>query len=266
MNNFGKRIFFGTIYVAILILGCSNQIYISILFLFVGVMGNLELKKLLYNQGIKIDTWPAMVLGICGYISVIYPETISIFIIGLLGYLMVTTFYSNIISFPKIGYTLFSICYIFLPLALAVPIAKHNDKFEPSILISLFILIWASDSWAYVTGSIFGKRKLLEKISPNKTWEGFIGSFLLTCITGGIVGLKYLDISFVEGVFLGGLTSCIGTCGDLFQSMLKRAAKVKDSGNILPGHGGILDRFDSILFCLPSYYVYFYFIRPSILN
>jgi len=266
MNNFGKRFFFGAIYVSILILCSTNQTYIGLLFLTVGIFGNIELIKLLDKQGIPTDKWPSLILGICCYISVIYPKTISIFIIGLFCYLMIKTFYTNVKSFEKIGSTLFSIVYIFVPLGLAIPIANYNDKFDSKILLSLFILIWSSDTGAYLSGNIFGKRKLIEKISPNKTWEGFVGSMILTSVTGIIIALKYLNITQVEGMFLGVLTVCIATFGDLFQSMLKRRAKVKDSGKILPGHGGILDRFDSILFCLPIYYVYFYFIRPIIFN
>ena len=262
MNNLFKRFFFGAIYVGVIILASSKPIYIGVFFLLTGIIGTLELKKILDKQNIMVDIWPVLILGISSYISIIYPDKKGIIILGLLSYTMGITFYANSKSIQKIGNTLFCICYIFIPLALAIPIAESNNTFESNTLIGLFILIWASDSWAFILGKLFGRRKLFEKISPNKTLEGFVGSFILTSLTGGIIGQKYLVLPFIEGVFLGGLTVCIATSGDLFQSMLKRAANVKDSGNILPGHGGILDRFDSILFCLPIYYVYFNFIRP----
>ena len=126
------------------------------------------------------------------------------------------------------------------------------------------ILVWASDSWAYVTGRLLGKRKLFERLSPNKTWEGFWGSVILTSITGYVLSVTGFGLSSVEWMILGTLTVFIATAGDLFQSMLKRAANIKDSGTILPGHGGILDRFDSILFCLPAYYIYFYYLSPAL--
>lgn len=262
MNNLLKRFFFGAIYVAVLIWAFSNPIYIGVVFMLVGIIGTIELKKILDKQNILIDIWPVLILGISSYISVIYPDKKGIIILGLLIYTISITFYANSNSIRKIGSTLFCICYIFVPLALAIPIAESNNTFKSNTLIGLFILIWASDSWAFILGKLFGRRKLFEKISPNKTIEGFVGSLILTSVSGGFIGQKYLALSIIEGVFLGGLTVCIATFGDLFQSMLKRASNVKDSGNILPGHGGILDRFDSILFCLPVYYVYFNFIRP----
>ena len=122
-----------------------------------------------------------------------------------------------------------------------------------------------SDSWAFVCGKLFGRHKLFERLSPNKTWEGFIGSIILTTTTGYVLSNNGFGLSHIEWMILGTLTAISATLGDLFQSMLKRESNIKDSGNILPGHGGILDRFDSILLCFPVFYLYLYYINP-ILN
>ena len=112
---------------------------------------------------------------------------------------------------------------------------------------------------------MFGSCKLFERVSPNKTWEGFIGSIILTTATGYVISINGFGLSNIEWMILGILTVISATLGDLFQSMLKRESNIKDSGNILPGHGGILDRFDSILLCFPMFYLYLYYINP-ILN
>jgi phosphatidate cytidylyltransferase len=175
MNNLLKRFFSGAIYVAVLIWASSNPIYIGVLFMLVGIIGTIELKKILDKQNILIDIWPVLILGISGYISVIYPDKKGIIILGILIYTIGIIFYANSKSIRKIGSTLFCISYIFIPLALAIPIAESNNTYESNTLTGLFILIWASDSWAYILGKLLGRRKLFEKISPNKTLEGFLG-------------------------------------------------------------------------------------------
>jgi phosphatidate cytidylyltransferase len=123
------------------------------------------------------------------------------------------------------------------------------------------ILVWSSDSWAYVAGKLFGKHKLAPSISPGKTWEGLIGGTILSGLTGflivqyllepngGYIGSdNYHTFNPLKGIILGVSISIFGTMGDLFESSLKRKAGVKDSGKVLPGHGGMLDRFDAFLF------------------
>ena len=141
----------------------------------------------------------------------------------------------------------------------------ENEIYNYKILFGLLILIWASDSWAFVCGKLFGRHKLFERISPNKTWEGFIGAIILTTTTGYVLSGNGFGLSQTEWMILGIITAISATFGDLFQSMLKRESNIKDSGNLLPGHGGILDRFDSILLCFPVFYLYLYYINP-ILN
>ena len=149
----------------------------------------------------------------------------------------------------NIGMGLLSLIWILLPLGLLffVWIPK-----QPMMVLAFFILIWMSDTAAYVFGSLFGKHKLAPKISPGKTWEGFLCSCVITA--GLAVGLSYIPYFQSAGfelwqwIVIALLTEIFGLMGDLIESLFKRKAGVKDSGNIIPGHGGVLDRVDSILF------------------
>ncbi|HOD09257.1 MAG TPA: phosphatidate cytidylyltransferase, partial [Flavobacterium sp.] len=128
---------------------------------------------------------------------------------------------------------------------------------NPKIILSIFILIWVNDTFAFLVGKTFGKHKLFEKVSPKKTIEGFIGGFIFSIITGFILA-KYLMLqSYFHWVSIAILASVFGTLGDLVESKFKRIANVKDSGNIMPGHGGVLDRLDSIIFVAPIVYLFY---------
>jgi phosphatidate cytidylyltransferase len=112
---------------------------------------------------------------------------------------------------------------------------------------------------AYVCGMLFGKRKLLERISPKKTWEGAVGGLLFAMLAAYIVSIFYKELSLTHWLTLAAIISIFGTLGDLSESMLKRSIGVKDSGNILPGHGGLLDRFDALFLAIPAVYLYLQF-------
>lgn len=127
----------------------------------------------------------------------------------------------------------------------------------PLLLLGVFILIWASDTFAYFGGRAFGKRKLAPRISPNKTWEGFISGLIAALIAAWGLSMWITDLSLTDWMVTGALVAVFGTLGDLLQSVIKRAAGVKDSGYLLPGHGGIWDRFDSFLGCVPIVGIYF---------
>ena len=146
-----------------------------------------------------------------------------------------------------------SIAYLGLPCSIMM---SMHIYFEPRMVLLVFVLLWANDTFAYLTGRLLGKHKLFERISPGKTIEGSIGGLVFTLV-GIIVFSHYVDwLSLGEAIGLGLIAVVFGTLGDLCESMLKRQAGVKDSGNLIPGHGGILDRFDSVLFAMPFVYVF----------
>jgi phosphatidate cytidylyltransferase len=130
-----------------------------------------------------------------------------------------------------------------------------ENTFSSEVFL-LFILIWSSDTFAYLAGKFFGKHKMMPKISPKKTWEGFVGGVILTVILSFFVE-KYFAEMRGNWIVVGLLVSVFAPIGDLVESKLKRNFGVKDSGNIIPGHGGILDRLDSFLICVPIVYLYF---------
>jgi phosphatidate cytidylyltransferase len=264
MNNLVKRILTGSVYVAALLFAVTNVMYIGVLFSLVAVLAVFEFKNICEKQHLEFDLYPSLIIGFLCYASILNAQITGYFILSIFLYFISQLFRQNRNTLQLLGGTLVTVVYIFVPLALIIPIGFHSGKYEFKLLVGLLILIWASDSWAYLAGRMFGKRKLFERHSPNKTWEGFWGSVLLTSVTGYVLAQTGFGLNTKEWMILGALTVFIATAGDLFQSMLKRASNLKDSGNILPGHGGILDRFDSILFGLPAFYLYFYYLSPLI--
>ena len=160
-------------------------------------------------------------------------------------------FSSAYLYFILIAYILLSFIYL-----IKLPIVKN--QFNPNIIISIFILIWTHDTFAYIVGKSIGKTKLLVHISPKKTIEGFFGglffSILLSVVISNFYNVPYSTIFWIIAAIL---ISFLGTIGDLVESKFKRIAKVKDSGNIMPGHGGMLDRLDSVIFVSPFMYLLF---------
>lgn len=135
-------------------------------------------------------------------------------------------------------------------------IANFQNKFTPLLLLGIFILIWVNDSAAYLVGKNFGKQKLFPRISPKKTVEGFLGGLFFACLSSYFIAKYTETLSFNNWLILSIVVSVLGTFGDLIESKFKRQAGVKDSGVIMPGHGGLLDRLDSLIFVAPFIYLF----------
>ena len=156
----------------------------------------------------------------------------------------------------NIVFSLFGSVYLAIPLGFLVLIAMFPDNgFHPWTVLFFFFFMWSSDSGAYFTGRFFGKTKLFERLSPKKTVEGFIGGMIVSALMGVAAWYVLGMIPLWTWVSLGALMAFTGTAGDLFESMLKRQSGIKDSGNLLPGHGGILDRFDSTFLSAPLFWM-----------
>lgn len=152
--------------------------------------------------------------------------------------------------------------YVSVPLGLMLPLAFVAQKYEAERVLGLFLLIWTNDTFAYLTGRMFGKRKLFEKWSPNKTWEGALGGAIAClCIAVLVLGHWFEVETPLSWGIIGLMVSIFGTLGDLIESQLKRNAGIKDSGSLMPGHGGALDRFDSVLMVTPMVYLWCVAIR-----
>jgi len=153
--------------------------------------------------------------------------------------------------FGDMAVTVFGILYVSVPMSMLASIAYNGTHYDYRRVIGLLFLIWASDIGAYIAGKSFGKHKMAPGISPGKTWEGWAGGFLLTLIIGWALGYLLPDMSLSYRLVAAGVVAVFAPIGDLAESMLKRSVGVKDSGRIMPGHGGLLDRFDAFLLVLP---------------
>jgi phosphatidate cytidylyltransferase len=163
--------------------------------------------------------------------------------------------------FGNLGYLVLGLIYIGIPFTLAQFIAIDGGNYYPNIILGLLLLTWANDTGAYVIGSQIGRTKLFPRISPNKTWEGSLGGVAVTFLIAWLLSIYVTELSLTNWLVLATLVSIFASLGDLIESMLKRSLGVKDSGTIMPGHGGFLDRFDAFIFILPFAASYLLLIR-----
>lgn len=176
-------------------------------------------------------------------------------------YLIVDEVFKKDKHFEAIGTWLLSIVYISTPFGLlsqmdSVKFISHSGV---NYAIIIMVLVWVSDTFAYFGGKTFGKHKLAERISPKKTWEGSIIGFMFTLIAGlAIKFFIYNELSVIHVIAISLIAGVFAQIGDLFESHLKRSVQIKDSSQLIPGHGGFLDRFDSLLFAVPAVYIYLY--------
>lgn len=163
--------------------------------------------------------------------------------------------------FMNIAYIFLGLIYIGVPFALLDLIAFNGEHFYANTVFGLLLMSWANDTGAYLVGSKFGKNRLFERISPKKTWEGTIGGMVITLLLAFGLHFIFDELRMVDWLVIGAIVAIFGTLGDLVESMLKRSVHIKDSGTLLPGHGGILDRFDGFIFILPFVSAYLLWIR-----
>lgn len=153
--------------------------------------------------------------------------------------------------FTNIGNYLLGVVYVGIPFSLLITISYWHDNYAPSRVFGLLLLTWTNDTLAYLIGSKIGKTPFFSRISPKKTWEGTLGGVVCTFIMAYLLSKWITDFGIDEWLLLAVCVAVFGTLGDLVELMLKRSVNIKDSGSILPGHGGFLDRFDSFIFVLP---------------
>lgn len=188
---------------------------------------------------------PEMIKGLIG-IAVILSA--SIFIKELFG--------KAVAPFANLAYTYFGLVFVIAPFICFYALGFTQLAYNFHFPLGFMLMLWANDTGAYLTGRAFGKHKLFERHSPKKTWEGFIGGVIISAGVGLLLSHFYTELFWGHWVVIALIISCFGTLGDLVESMFKRSIDVKDSGGILPGHGGLLDRFDGLLMAAPLVYVY----------
>lgn len=273
MSNFTTRLVSGTIYVALIVLVLVLPMIwgLWVLLSFFAVAGIIEFNRLTgvnrpYIFRIVLDCAAAVwLLYATAQYGMAISQGIGIYIPYLLYLLYVvcrSTFLPHEAMLPSLGNSLIGQLYIAVPLALAIRLTLVADPFSSMtqynglLLLAIFIFIWVNDTGAYLVGSRWGKRRLAPSISPKKSVEGSIGGLLLVLLSAVILRLLLLpELSWLSILLIAAVVAIFGTIGDLFESSLKRQAGVKDSGKLIPGHGGILDRIDSLLLAVPAVYL-----------
>ncbi|OQY05551.1 MAG: hypothetical protein B6I20_00925 [Bacteroidetes bacterium 4572_117] len=266
-NNFTTRVLTAAVFAIVLIGGTLlHPISFFIVFGTVVVLGLFEFYKLVKFANIEPQYLTGIILGLIIFIGnfllarSIIEFNIFLLLIPVLTAVMIVELYRDKENpFSNIAFTIFGASYVSIPFAILswfVFNPSFPEPYYPMVLLGFFILIWANDSGAYIVGSLIGKNKLFERISPKKTWEGFIGGGAFSLFAAWLVSLFVTEINLVNWLVIALITFVFGTFGDLIESLFKRMVKVKDSGSILPGHGGILDRFDSIIVAAPMVFIY----------
>lgn len=264
-NNLTQRLITGILGSAAIITGvCLGEWTYFAVFLIISVFTLLEFYKLVGLDGLLPQKAFGTFCGIVIYSLSFFvakgalPANYYLLLFPLISCIYMIKLYkkSERKPFTNIAYTFLGILYIAVPFALLNTVVYEDGGYNYEIIFGLLFILWASDTGAYFAGTFFGKRKLFERISPKKSWEGFLGGAALAMVF--VFGLSRFLHSLALGqwVVVGLLIIVGGTFGDLIESLLKRSIEIKDSGDSLPGHGGFLDRFDGLLISAPFIVAY----------
>lgn len=268
MNGTVKRTIFGVLFLAVMLGGLLFHAYLFAALLGFICAGMLwEFYKMTLGAQMKRQQWLAICSGTLAFLGVflVVGYGLSWKWLGLLLVLVVVLSSSFIFEkdhqdFPKAAFLYAGLLYIAVPIALSNLLVFQDGVFSGTLLVAFFIIIWSSDTGAYCFGMLFGQKggkKLCPAISPKKSWAGFWGGVFMAMVAGAILHFTGLfGFSLVHSLIVAGIMGVVGVAGDLFESLWKRAFDIKDSSHIIPGHGGLLDRFDSALFAIPAASVY----------
>ena len=278
LKNLIVRTVTGVFFVVVMVLGILHPHALIALFALITGLSIWEYTGLVNNiKGVKVNRFISTIAGVYFFLAVaglrLTPTEGFIilvpYVLTILYLLIAELYLKNENPINSWAYTMLGQMYIALPFSMINVLAFQQGEmgqvtFDSLLPLSIFIFLWTNDTGAYLCGSLFGKHKLFPRISPKKSWEGSIGGGLLVLIVAGVIGyFTNTDtdphmLSIPAWIGLGLVVVVFGTWGDLVESLFKRTLGIKDSGNILPGHGGMLDRFDSSLMAIPAAVVYLY--------
>lgn len=267
MSEFWKRALSGLLFVGILT-GCIfiHPVCFYILFLFVNGYTLLEFGRMVRRGNVNINIPLCLLCGILMFTSGFlhnycgYRGGYIFFFLFTFAIPIAELYRKKGNGLKNIVFTYYSLFYISLPFTLLIFFPYIiADRWMPEVIFLPFLLVWVNDTFAYLFGVSFGKHKLFPRISPKKSWEGAIGGSVMTLVAGLAVAPFIEGLSVIDTTIISCIVMVFAIYGDLIESMFKRTLEVKDSGHFLPGHGGILDRFDAILFTLPAIFVYLEF-------
>lgn len=267
MNNLATRsltaVFFVIAMVGSALLGQSA---FSGLLLIITIYSLNEFIDLVSNENNQPAKWPTLIAGGITYITLsahamdLIAATFLLIIIPFVFMLFIIELWRNKSNpFTNIALGLTAVTYIALPFGLMIyffdPVTL-SGSYHYGVVLGFLVILWLNDTGAYFVGSLIGKHKLFERISPGKTWEGSAGGAFFAVLTAWGISFIFKQLDGMQWMILAVLIVISGTLGDLVESMLKRSLGIKDSGTILPGHGGLLDRFDAVLLSVPFVFVY----------
>ena len=284
LTNMTVRAFTGVLFVTIMVTCFFQPVAMVFLFALITCLSLWEYSGLVNNiEDVTINRFISTVAGVYLFLAISainsgFVQTNAVFMPYLLTiiYLFVSELYTkNKNAVHDLSYTMLGQMYVALPLSIINVLAFRtatdgNIHFYYLLPLSVFIFLWTSDTGAYCVGSLFGKHKLFPRISPAKSWEGSIGGGVLVLVAAFLVSLldqnhgNLSGFNTLQWLGLGLVVTVFGTWGDLVESLIKRTLGIKDSGTILPGHGGMLDRFDSSLLAIPASAVYIYTIQTLV--
>ena len=259
LSNLQQRLIAG-ILGGLFIIGsvCWNEWSFFALFFGITLLSMMEFYKLIIQDNKRPNRIPGLIIGMMIFtlVFLIQKNILSSKSFFLIPPLMCLLFIHELYINKKkpisnVAFTIIGLMYVAIPFSLLIVAAFSTGTYSYQIILGSLLLLWASDSGAYFSGKTFGKTKLFERVSPKKTWEGSVGGAVLSM--GVAVGLSYYftDLVLWKWLVLSGIIVVVGSYGDLVESSFKRSLKLKDSGSLIPGHGGFLDRFDGLLLAAP---------------
>ncbi|MBS3807312.1 MAG: phosphatidate cytidylyltransferase [Bacteroidales bacterium] len=269
MSNFWQRTLSGILIVAAII-GALLGGPLSFMLLFAGItaLGLYEFLQMVSADQVRVSGFLIMAAGVMVFIlhflvagHYISPSALSWLLILPLIIWVDEIFRKRSHPMRNLAYSLTGLIYpatMMSSLSYLAYLGASENTFNHSLLISLFLLIWTHDTFAYLTGKKLGKHKLLPRISPGKSWEGMAGGLLTSMLVAFLLFRLQGGMALIHWLVMAVIVTLAGTLGDLCESYLKRSFGVKDSGSLIPGHGGMLDRFDAALFIFPVAYLYLY--------
>ncbi len=275
MKNLMVRTLSGLVLVAVFVGAVlGSQWSFGALLLLILVGGQTEFYKLARETGLSPQRWMGLAVGVLLFaLNFIVFRQFSrsvtdeaggavLYLLLYIGLLLPTLFVCELFRrsatpLANLGATLLGVLYVAVPLSLLlyVPVLAGDGVWRPETVLCYIFIIWANDVFAYLVGMTFGRHRLCERLSPKKSWEGFFGGLAGAVVTG-LAAAYALDANYWVWGGLALVASLSGVAGDLVESMFKREAGVKDSGQVIPGHGGVLDRFDALLLSAPYVFLY----------
>ncbi|WP_297088524.1 phosphatidate cytidylyltransferase [uncultured Draconibacterium sp.] len=271
MSNIVKRALTGIIYVAIMLGGTLlHPIVFAVVFAALLFFTQYEFYALVEKAGHHPSRIIGSIFGVIFFLvcfalsNDFLPRQFGFSFIPIVVILLIVEiFRSNKNTLENGGFSTLGFAYIALPFSLMNFVVhttvNGENTFYPWIMVGVYFILWINDSGAYLVGTKFGKHKMCKNISPAKSWEGLIGGAVLAVIMGITNAVLFQAVSMISWIVIALLTVVFGTLGDLFESKIKREINVKDTGTILPGHGGFLDRLDSLLFVIPAIFIWLIF-------